>query len=150
MEISRITAADLASLGELYKYFWDEESSMEKMLAVFERISVNSDYILLGAKDSGRLIGSVMGIICYELYGSCKPFMVVEDVVVDKEYRRGGVGSQLMRKLEECAITNDCGHILLVTGAGRLDAIEFYQSLGYQAEQYKGFKKKLASGVIGV
>ena len=53
------------------------------MRATFRRLKDRPDYVFLGAKTDGRLVGSVLGIVCEELYGQCVPFMVVEDVIVD-------------------------------------------------------------------
>jgi ribosomal protein S18 acetylase RimI-like enzyme len=92
------------------------------------------------------LVGFAMGIICEDLYGKCKPFMVIEDLIVDKNQRRSGIGSALMRELEKCAIDNDCCQILLVTEADRTEAHRFYRSLGYEFESYKGCKKRVGSG----
>jgi predicted N-acetyltransferase YhbS len=85
----------------------------------------------------------VTGIVCHELYGQCRPFMVVEDVIVDRDHRRRGIASDLMRTVERTAIARGCSHIIFVTEARRTDAHRFYQSLGYRADTHKGFKKRL-------
>ncbi len=143
MKIAELTELDLEGLAKLYKQFWGEESSLEKMLTTFRRLRINPNYIFLVAKLDGCLAGSVMGIVCEELYGECKPFMVVEDVVVDTNHRRQGIGSQLMRELEQCASTRGCAYIIFVTEQDRTTAHRFYESLGYSSDKYKGFKKRL-------
>jgi len=84
-----------------------------------------------------------MGIVCEELYGECRPFMVVEDVIVDQNHRRQGIGSLLMRELERRAIVRDCAYIIFVTEQDRTTAHAFYASLGYSPDKYRGFKKRL-------
>lgn len=142
MEISELTESDLEPLAGLYKQFWGEASSLEKMQATFRRLSKNPYYIFLGAKQEGDLVGSVMGIVCEELYGECKPFMLIEDVIVDKSQRRKGVGSRLMRELERRAIDHGCAYIIFVTEQNRTGAHRFYRALGYGSDAYKGFKKR--------
>ena len=73
----------------------------------FQRLKRNPSYIFLVADQQNNLVGSVMGIICEELYGDCKPFMIVEDVIVDIDQRRLGIASSLMRELEKCAAKYD-------------------------------------------
>jgi GNAT superfamily N-acetyltransferase len=114
----------------------------EVYLDAFEH---QSDTFLV-ARQNDRLAGSVMGIVCEELYGECKPFMVVEDVIVDQNHRRQGVGSLLMRELERLAITRDCAYIIFVTEQDRTTAHQFYESLGYNPDKYRGFKKRLGGG----
>lgn len=117
---------DLGDLGKLYEQFWEEQSSISKMNETFTRIENDENYILLGLKIDGRLAGSVMGIICQELYGDCKPFMVVEDVIVDKSFRRKGIGTKLMNRLETIAKQRNCCNIIFVTETERKDAHRFY------------------------
>jgi ribosomal protein S18 acetylase RimI-like enzyme len=147
MEIERLTEDDLPHLAELYKQFWGENSSLDKMRATFQKLSNNPNYVFLVAKSSGHVVGSIMGIVCEELYGECRPFMVVEDVIVDREQRRKGIGASLMRELETIAADRACGYIIFVTEKERTDAHRFYESLGYKPDAYKGFKKRLSSGL---
>ena len=146
MDISKLTEHDLPSLADLFRQFWGKNSSLEKMRATFTRLASNPSYILLTAKQDDRLVGFAMGIICEELYGDCKPFMVIEDLIVDKKQRRNGAGSALMQELEKCAIVHDCCQILFVTEEDRSEAHQFYGSLGYKFEPYKGFKKRIEGG----
>ena len=143
MEILRLAEADLPALAGLYKQFWGEDSCLEKMQATFRRLKDRPDYIFLAAKAEGRLAGSVLGIVCDELYGDCVPFMVVEDVIVDAEWRRQGIGSALMCELERLATERNCGYVIFVTEVERTDAHRFYESLGYRPDAYRGFKKRL-------
>ena len=143
MNIDRLTKNDLAPLSELFRQFWGENTSLENMRATYSRLATNPSYILLAAKQSDRLVGFGMGIICEELYGDCRPFMVIEDLIVGKTQRRAGVGTALMRELEKIAIDHDCCQIIFITESERTEALSFYRSLGYEFEQYKGFKKRI-------
>ena len=143
MEIRKLTEDDLQGLVELYRQFYGEESSIKKMRSTFQRLKGNPNYIFLVADQKGKLIGTVMGIICEELYGECRPFMVVEDVIVDKHQRRSGIATSLMEELERTADRCKCSYIIFVTEAERAGAHGFYESLGYKSDAYKGFKKRL-------
>lgn len=134
---------DIPQLAQLYKQFWDEESCVESMYIKFRQFREHGSHILICAVDDKQLIGSVMGVICGELYGDCKPFLVLENMIVDKEYRNQGVGKALISELEKVAADKDCTQIILVTESNRSDACEFYESVGYNPNSHKGFKKKL-------
>ena len=84
-----------------------------------------------------------MGVICEEIYGDCRPFMVLENMIVDEKYRNQGVGKALIFELEKVAADKNCTQIILVTESNRIDACEFYESVGYNPDSHKGFKKKL-------
>ena len=141
MEIRKLTEDDLIELRALYKQFWNEESSIEKMKIKFKKLKERKDYIFLSAIKDNKLVGSALGIICEDLYGDCNSFMVVEDVIVDKKYRRIGIGTNLMKELEKIALKNSCNYIILITDTKRIIAQKFYTSLGYNPDSHKGFKK---------
>lgn len=143
MKIRRTIKEDMLELALLYKQFWNEDSSIELMEMKFIELQENPNYILLSALEENHLIGSVLGIICEELYGECKPFLLIEDLIVDHKYRRKGIGKALMTEIEKLALENDCYQILLITHNDRKDAIAFYESLGFNPDTHKGFKKTL-------
>jgi ribosomal protein S18 acetylase RimI-like enzyme len=136
-------ADDLQGLARLYRQFWGEDCSPETMRLVFDSVSHDPRYVFLVAEERGVLAGTVRGVVCAALYGDCRPFMVVDDVIVDREFRRRGIGGRLMRRLEKRAASFDCGCITLVTETSRTDALRFYDSLGYSPDAYVGYKKRL-------
>lgn len=136
-------ASDIPQLAKLYKQFWNEDSCIDKMNNQFNKICQADTHVLLSAVENNRLLGSVMGVICEELYGSCEPFMVLENMIVDKESRNKGIGKALISKLEEIAAERNCTQIILITDNNRIDACKFYETVGYNPDTHQGFKKKL-------
>ena len=145
MLIRRLKTGDLPSLAQLYLQFWNERSSLERMQETFARLRNNPDYVFLVAEADDELVGSLMGIVCEELYGECRPFMVIEDVIVDREFRQQGIGSALIRTIEAQAVSRNCNYIIFVSERERTDAVPFYRSLGYEPDSYRGFKKRLGT-----
>ena len=143
MEIRNLALKDLEQIDKLYYQFWQENSDMEKMKKMFRELETNSNYIFLAAEEEGIVAGTVMGIICYELYGDCRPFMLLEDLVVDRRFRKRGIGKALVKKLEEEAEKRGCSQIMFITEAERKDAVSFYESLDYDSGKNTGFKKKI-------
>lgn len=143
MILRKMIADDIPQLAKLYEQFWDEESCVETMCEKFNQFRENGSHILLCAVENDQLIGSIMGVICGELYGDCKPFIVLENMIVNIRYRNQGVGKALIYELEKIAADKNCTQIILVTEANRTDACEFYQSVGYNPDSHKGYKKKL-------
>ncbi len=144
MEIADLKEQDLGSLSELFSQFWGESSVLESMVKTFARLSDDPDYVLLGAKQDGVLLGFCMGVVCRTLYGDCSPFMVIEDFIVDDKHRRAGIGSALMSTVEQRAVDRGCSQVLFVTENDRRDAHGFYAAQGYSPDTHKGFKKKLS------
>lgn len=143
MHIRIMVKEDIPDLAVLYKQFWNEDSKIRVMESKFVELRENHNYIFISALEGNHLIGSVSGIICEELYGECKPFLVIENLIVDHEYRRKGIGNALMTEIEQIAIKNDCYQIFVITNNDRPDAIAFYESIGFNPDTHKGFKKPL-------
>jgi len=116
---------------------------VDKMQKQFEKLQWNDTHILLCAIDQNHLIGSIMGIVCEELYGDCKPFLVIENMIIDKYCRKKGIGKALFLELEMLAKERNCTQIILITEADRLDACSFYESVGFDPTANKGYKKKI-------
>jgi ribosomal protein S18 acetylase RimI-like enzyme len=143
MEIGRISEEDLAALAELYQQLQPNEPSVAKMRETLLAVEQDPNHIIIGARIDGKLVGSALGIVCQMLFGQCKSFMIIEDVVVDSEHRRDGVGTALMLEMEKLAVQQNCGYIMLITDEDRTGAQNFYKSLGYKSDSYRAFKKKL-------
>lgn len=143
MKIRDMQRGDLAGLNALYTQFWGETSSLLNMQAQFDEIIKKDTHILLVATNGDELIGSVMGVVCDELYGDCMPFLVIENMIVDQNARRNGVGKLLLEEMESRAKKRDCTQMILVTESDREDAVGFYESNGFSGNSHKGYKKKL-------
>lgn len=143
MIIREMVLEDIPALAQLYKQFWNEDACLETMHHQFNKLYKRDTHILLSAVENDELIGSVMGVICGELYGRCHPFMVLENMIVHSKCRNKGVGKALLSELEKIAMHKNCTQIILVTESDRIDACKFYESAGYSPNTHKGFKKKL-------
>jgi ribosomal protein S18 acetylase RimI-like enzyme len=64
-------------------------------------------------------------------------------MIVDKSYREKGIGKVLISELEKIATKRDCSQVILVTERNRVEAVKFYESVGYSSQTHLGFKKKL-------
>lgn len=143
IEVKRIEKNELKGLSLLLEELSGKKTNFEIMVKNFEWINKNEDYILLGAHYNGKLVGSLMGIICHDLVGECKPFMVIENVIVASDSRGKGIGKKLMMEIEKIAREKNCYYTMFVSGAHRKEAHQFYESLGYKLDEVQGFKKYL-------
>ena len=67
IEIKRIESNDLKDLSLLFEELSGKKTAFDMMVKNFEWIGKNEDYIVLGAKYNGKLVGSLMGIILFSL-----------------------------------------------------------------------------------
>jgi ribosomal protein S18 acetylase RimI-like enzyme len=142
MQIREMKKSDMPQLAVLYAQFWNSASDVSRMENNFDIIARKNTHILLCVTENDKLIGSVMGIVCKELFRDCHPFLVIENMIIDKTARKKGIGTALLAELEKKAKTHNCAQIILVTEDDRLDACHFYEKNGFQLNN-KGYEKKL-------
>lgn len=144
MKIEQIKHENLTDLKALYENAF--EGSTTNLVVVqntYEVIKNNPNYHILCALIDNKVVGSVMGVICFELFGNCRPFMVVENVAVLSNYRKQGIAKKLLVKLEEIAKQQNCSMILFVSSQHRQAAHKLYESLGYGVDKVNGYRKRL-------
>ncbi|MBA9086203.1 putative N-acetyltransferase YhbS [Fontibacillus solani] len=140
--IRRADTKDIDDLSNLFVDFIGKDSDKDKMEEQLRRINENSNYYVAVAEAGSRVIGTAMGIICYDLVGDSGTFMLVENVVVAPDYQGHGVGKALMNSIERFGLDNQCKYVILVSESKREGSHEFYNAVGYTTDQ-KGFKKKI-------
>ncbi len=133
---------DLPQLAGLYAELVEQPSSPQQMRETFAALAADHNYRLLGAFEGEALAGSAMGVICHDLIGDCRPFMVVENVIVSEAFRGRKAGKLLMEELERIARERRCAYALLVSSGFRTEAHAFYEALGYD-EDVRGFRRRL-------
>ncbi|HMM22262.1 MAG TPA: GNAT family N-acetyltransferase [Selenomonadales bacterium] len=144
LTITPVEAGDLPELARLYEELVAVEIDLAKMREIFARIAVNPSQVVLAAKDGqNRLVGSVMGVACDDIIGVCRPFLVIENMIVAQTCRGQGVGRKLMDGIEAWGRDRNCYFAMLTSMSHRKEAHRFYASLGYDSAVAKGFKKYL-------
>ena len=141
MHATDIVHKDLPQLAQLLETLTGLVTPLPRLETVFDRMDRHPDYHLVGVHDGERLAAAVCGIVCLDCVGECRPYLVVENLIVAEAYRRRGLGRLLLEALELRARQRDCFYIMLVAGRQRREAQAFYTALGYASEA--GFKKRL-------
>lgn len=109
----------------------------------FADISALRGCEIIVAEEDRKVIGTCMLTIVPNLSHGGKPWIIVENVVVDKKYRRTGAGNLLMEYIKQKAIEVDCCKIQLMSDKRRTEeAYKFYQAIGYNATA-EGFRMYL-------
>ena len=141
MKIRKASPTDAAGLSLLMEELMGTPSDLSALAESLEHISANPAYLLLVAEHCGQLLGTAMGVLCYDIYKNCLPFVVIENVMVSKNSRGLGIGTQLFSNLEQWARKSNASYCMLVSGNERTGAHRFYAAHGYQ--QMFGFRKYL-------
>lgn len=103
--------------------------------ALRKKLAVDRD-LLLVAEIDGKVVGTVMGG-----YDGHRGWVYA--VAVCPDHRRKGVGSALLRRVEEALAERGCLKVNLQVVASNLGAVKFYEILGYRVEERVSMGKRL-------
>ena len=144
MTIKKIELSDINQYVKLCDELFGSQTNLVELEKALNKILTNDDYILVSLKnEEGELIGSVMGILCQDTVGECRPFVVLENLIVSPNYRKMGLGKKLINFIEDWARENNSYFVMFMSLAKRKEAHAFYEALGYSQEISNGFKKYL-------
>lgn len=139
VSIRRVSISDYKDIYMLNKelgYLYEEEKERKKIKYIIE----NKKDIILVAYINNNIIGYIHGSEYELLYSDSLINILV--FVVKESYRKNGVGTALIDKLEEIAIEKKYFGIRLVSGIDREDAHRFYERNGYiYRKEQKNFIK---------
>lgn len=141
--IRNLNEGDLEDVANLYTLFWNDRMDLPKMKQIFAKVMMNSNYVFLCAEKDGKVVGTIQGIVCEELYGDCIPFLVMENFVVAENHQGKGIGRKLLKELERVGKERNCSQIIFITEADRKETVSFYKRVGHNSTSHKGFKKSL-------
>jgi GNAT superfamily N-acetyltransferase len=101
----------------------------EEIAFRLERLIQNEENAIFVFESQGSLSGwvHVFGKHLIEL-----EYAEIGGLVVDNNFRRQGIGEELMRKSEEWAKENGYNSIRLRSGGQRKEAHKFYEKIGYK------------------
>lgn len=108
---------------------------------LWELVDSNSAHVLV-AEANKRIIGMCsMQIIISTAEGGHSG--VIEDVIVDKEWRHNGIGTSLLTKAEEVANQLELSRLQLLADNHNQPALKFYSCKGWDKTQLICLHKKL-------
>jgi ribosomal protein S18 acetylase RimI-like enzyme len=122
MEYVTKTKKDEETLSELIKQSWRSDIivSRGKKYKVEDLEGVLT-------YENGKIIG--LGLY-YIKNGECE--IVLLEALIQKQ----GIGTKIIDKIKEIAITNKCKRVWLITSNDNIDAIKFYQRRGFYISNF--------------
>jgi glucosamine-phosphate N-acetyltransferase len=108
-----------------------QASNIDKKTAekIFDKINSNPDHIVAVAVIEGKIVGSTTLLIETKFIHNGGRVGHIEDVVVDKEYQRKGIGEKIITYLLRYAKDQGCYKTILDCVD---DVKPFYEKLGFK------------------
>lgn len=133
MLIREATETDLPEIIELLKDMDGEDGvAPGEALSIWRKINEYPYYKIFVAEDNRIIIGTCSLIIIDNLGHIGAKLALAESMIVRRECRGSGVGSQLMRYVMERAKEEKCYKLMLSSNKKRTLAHRFYEQLGFE------------------
>ena len=137
-ELYEVTTADefaevfplLQQLGRIETPETIEALTLAKSWAQYER-SYEKDYRLYVAKNTNEVLGVVGLRICDDPLNNGHPCGLINNLVVEEDYRGLGIGRDILERAELVAKKYKCDMTMLWTLNGNKQAKKLYEDMGY-------------------
>jgi ribosomal protein S18 acetylase RimI-like enzyme len=132
----------VAALFDGYRVFYGQPSNVDAARQfIGERLQQRDSVILLAMKGL-RADGFVQ---LYPSYSSVamRRIWILNDLYVDADIRRTGVGRQLMDAAKSFALADNAKRLVLATAADNSIAQALYESLGYRRDSFFHYSLEL-------
>lgn len=134
---------DLAALKPLLAQLsgsdpWDDDRQATRAL---EQILASPDRLLVVAEQDRKLVGSADAVCVANLTRGGRPWVAVENIVIDERARRQGIGTALLAHLCDWAAERGAYKVQLITGTANPGKLDFYRYAGF--EDRSGFRRYL-------
>lgn len=111
VKVREANKQDIIGLATLFEELTGTKSNLHTMTKTFEHMQNDESYTVLVAEQNGEVIGTVTGILCYDLVKECKPFMIIKNVAVAGKAKGQGIGSKLRMAIENIGELHEVTHI---------------------------------------
>ncbi|CAH1226848.1 hypothetical protein PAECIP111891_06012 [Paenibacillus allorhizoplanae] len=139
--IREAESKDTNILESLYKALAPNSKNIKVLPERIEQIMADPNNFLFVYEDHGIVTGTIFMTVCLDPMYQFRPYAVVENVIVNKDFRGNGIGKRLLEHVEQLCISRGCTKIMLLSSANRIEAHEFFMKNGYSGTVSKGFKK---------
>jgi GNAT superfamily N-acetyltransferase len=145
VEIRRIAESELTDLLLLYEYLHDIDDPLPEQDVVestWGQMQSDPNHYCFGAFADSILVSACSLVIIPNLTRGCRPYGLIENVVTHGEYRRKGLGREVLRAALACAWGRNCYKVMLLTGRKSDAVFRFYESAGFDGHAKRAFLAK--------
>jgi len=102
----------------------------ENVVPFFDKVKDDDNYLNFVALLDDEVVGFLSAVTFYSA-GAAGRFLYLQQIVVRTEHRNKGIGTEIMRYIEDYAKANGMNGIGLCSGHHRTDAHRFYERNGF-------------------
>ncbi len=111
---------------------FDEETSVEKALEVFNQTKKDKNQIYLIGECNGEIIAHTRITIIETIFSGMENYAIINHVCVDPEYRKHHVATEMLKIIKKICLERRCISIKLWSKNFRVPAHTCYKRFGFQ------------------
>lgn len=149
MKIRRAKDSDYEELMVLYNNFVGEDRYSGHDGDSFKEVLKSPNNYIFIVEEGGKIIGFATALI-RTLIRYPKPVAELDELFVVEEFRKHGIGKQLIEKIEEIAKKRNCYRIYIASANRFETAHKFYEGIGYIKYGFHFYKNLSMKGKVGI
>jgi GNAT superfamily N-acetyltransferase len=133
---------DLADILALYRFLNPRDPVLpqdERLQQHWRNILGNDALHYVVARSEGRPVSTCALTIIPNLTRSARPYGLIENVVTHPDFRKRGIGTQVLRHALAIAWRQDCYKVMLLTSRKEESILRFYVQAGFVYGDKTGF-----------
>jgi GNAT superfamily N-acetyltransferase len=138
--IRRATGDDASDIATLYHELI-ERPDIDVLPERLTQIASDPNTALFVCEGDSRLLATALVSLCADVMYGFQPYAVIENFVVDSDFRRKGVGTALITHIENFCLDADCSKIMILSAMNRVSAHSFFEDAGFAGTSKRGFVK---------
>lgn len=123
--------SDVSSLFDLYRQFYECDADIKLATQFITERITNDESVIFLARENNAAVGFVQLYPSFCSVDAIKIF-ILYDLYVDKNFRKSGVGKQLMNRASEFAKQSGASRLDLLTAFSNKAGQHLYEKLGYK------------------
>ena len=142
--IRAIRENELEQLLALFQYLNPEDPSLEEQTqyAVWDQFIHDPKITCIVVEEGGQLIASCTLVMVPNLTRSARPYGLIENVISHPDFRKQGIGKQMLQHALNLAWEQNAYKVMLLTGRNDEKVFKFYEQAGFKRGIKTGFIAK--------
>lgn len=137
------TENDIEDIIKLCNRCFDENTSMEYAMDIYEKTKNDPNQIYVVGRIDGEIVAHTKVTIIPTIYQNMNTYAILNHVCVDQEYRRHGIATQMLKYIEKICKEHNCVCMELWSKNFRTAAHACYKEYGFIIEDAPFFSKKV-------
>ncbi|BAY34442.1 putative acetyltransferase [Nostoc carneum NIES-2107] len=140
--IRLIARDELPKLLSLYQHLNPDDAPLPAdnvLQSMWDEILSAPRIFYIVADIAGKLVSTCNLAIVPNLTRGARPYGIIENVVTHADYRKQGLGTQVLRYALNIAWQQKCYKVMLLTSSKREETLHFYEQTGFKRGVKTGF-----------